>query len=131
MSIKNPVVINKERLVHYDVDDTLIMWENVWEPGEGKIPVVDPYDGKTLYFRPHKEHIRSLKHHTRAGWFVVIWSAGGWEWANAVAKALEIYTFADMIMSKPIKCYDDMPVGEGISRREYRKDEDKSAKTND
>jgi len=131
MSIKNPIIINQDKQVHFDVDDTLVMWDDKFrEPGPGKVEFIDPHDGTKLYLTPHKKHIQKLRGHSRTGWYVVVWSAGGWEWAETVIRALGLIPHVDMIMSKPLKCYDDLPVGEGIGPREWYKDK-KTGETNE
>ena len=39
--------IDVEPSVAYDVDDTLIKWkDNITQPGEGKIKIIDPIDNQ-------------------------------------------------------------------------------------
>lgn len=103
-------VAKSEHTICFDVDDTLIMWdENHTQPFEGCVAVVCPYDGNTSYHRPHKRHIGFLKKQHAKGYTVVVWSAGGSEWAKAVTLALGLEEFVDFVMAKPQKYVDDLP----------------------
>lgn len=110
-------VIRCETNANYDVDDTLVMWEaNHTQPGEGKIAIVDPNDNQTVYLKPHKKHIKILKDLKSRGYYITVWSAGGYGWAEAVVKTLGIEEHVDVVMTKPIKFFDDLPLSELGSR---------------
>jgi hypothetical protein len=116
----SPVYFAHERPVNFDVDDTLVMWDDKFhEPGPGKVAIVDPFDGTTVYLTPHEKHIQKLKGYARCGWFVVVWSAGLGPWAKAVVEALGLQEHVDLIMSKPLVCFDDLPLDEAIGVRKY------------
>lgn len=120
---KTPQVIENKKSVFWDCDDTLVMWDDQFtQPGGKKEPFIDCYDGATLYLKPHKKHIQKLKGYANSGWHVVVWSAGGWKWAKTVVYTLQLEGYVDIIMGKPEICFDDLPVGEGVGRREYYQD---------
>lgn len=111
---------NNERVVSFDCDDTLVMWgDDFYQPNEGRIAILDPNDGKTMYLTPHALHIRKLKGYHQSGWFVIIWSAGGGAWANAVAKALELEEHCSLITAKPSILFDDQPLNNAFGERKY------------
>lgn len=121
---KTPLIRESKKFVAFDCDDTLVMWNEVPFQDEidlyGTIPFQDPYKNKMIHnLRPHKKHIQKLKGYAQSGWTVMVWSAGGWEWAKTVVETLGLQDYVDLIMSKPDVCYDDMPVGEGIAIRKY------------
>ena len=81
-----------------DVDDTLIMW------GDPK-----GYPGKTVTINTNGfpeigavnefalNHLKKMK---RRNYSIIVWSAGGSDWAEAVVKALGIEEYVDLIMPK-------------------------------
>lgn len=101
-------VFDSNHIVAFDVDDTLVMWENEsLSPGLGKLEFksVD----KTFYLKPHGYHIHLLKSYKPRGFKVIVWSAAGVEWAEEVVKKLGLEKDVDMIMSKINLFYDDLP----------------------
>lgn len=101
-------VARSENIIAFDVDDTLILWdENHTQPFEGSIRVTCPHDGYVSYHRPYKRHIEFLKKQYAKGYTVVVWSSAGTGWAEAVVNALELNDYVDFVMSKPIKWVDD------------------------
>lgn len=102
-------IAQSENVITFDVDDTLIMWdENHTQPFEGAVKVECPWDNSVTYHRPHSRHIRFLKKQFEKGMTVVVWSAAGTKWAEAVVRALRIQDHVHFVMAKPIKWVDDL-----------------------
>lgn len=99
-------VIENEQLVFVDCDDTLVMWVPCNKEFKTVI-ITDPYDGQKLKLKAHAGHIKVLKDRKARGAFVVVWSAGGYKWANAVVEALGLQDYVDLIASKPFMYIDD------------------------
>jgi hypothetical protein len=130
------IVIPCKQPTFFDVDDTLVMWNATPEelaergvdfecPGshtiiDGEIKETPPWKERLL---PHRKHIEQLKKHKMRGHTIVVWSAGGYDWAAAVVKALQLENFVDLVISKPIWCYDDLQPNEFIPKPQYMKDE--------
>ncbi len=115
------IVFKTDQLVCYDCDDTLILW------GLGdksmNIPIKDPYlDGLINFVTPHKKHIELLKKHKARGMTIIVWSAAGVEWGEAVVKALKLEDYVDAVFSKPSRYVDDLPCTEWMGNRVYIKD---------
>jgi phosphoserine phosphatase len=116
--------IQNENVIFFDVDDTLVLWESRsvgsadWAR-EARVNVVDPYDNKTVYLTKHQPHIKLLMNHKARGSTVVVWSQGGYAWAEAVVKALGLEEYVDLIMSKPRTYVDDLPVSDWLKDRVY------------
>lgn len=118
--MKDPFIIDSELITFFDCDDTLVMWDNkYWEPGDGKIELTEPYDAGTVYLRPHKAHISLLKKFKARNYTIIVWSGNGAQWAKEVIKRLELESYVDVIMSKPIKFVDDLPAEEILTSRIY------------
>ena len=91
-----------------DVDDTLIVWnDKVGE--ELNLPQVEiECRGimKTYYTNPYNlEYIRKL---AARGHAIVLWSAGGSDWAEAVAYGLDLDEMIFAAMAKPTYYIDDI-----------------------
>ena len=105
--------IKATRLVCFDVDDTLVMWDwRAIDPeGKGLVSVVDPNGGCSELVLPHFRHIELMRQFKARGHTVVVWSQGGHEWAEAVCKVLGIENIVDIVMDKPNWYVDDLSAG--------------------
>lgn len=110
-------VIANESTVFIDVDDTLVMWGTV--PGDEHVKVQSPHDGMYATLRPHHGHIKVLKDRKARGSFIVVWSSGGFAWAEAVVKALGLGAHVDICMTKPHMFIDDKQAHEIMGERLY------------
>lgn len=113
------VIKDKKSIVCFDCDDTLVMWRT---GSEDAIPVtLEGEDGFTEYLTPHKEHIQMLKDFKKVcRYTVVVWSQSGWDWAEAIVKALKLEDYVDVIMSKPSRHVDDLPSHLWMGQRIYK-----------
>ena len=113
-------------ITYFDVDDTLVMWEPIdpeSESTEEAIVFKDPNNNSNVYLRPHRKHIRLLKRHALSGHKIVVWSAGGSDWAESVVKTLGLENYVTLVVSKPTWYYDDLPANEflpGHSRKYFK-----------
>jgi phosphoserine phosphatase len=102
--------IKSHRIVYFDVDDTLVVWN--WKELDPNcsilVSVSDPDSDFTAQLMPHQRHIELLKQFKARGHTVVVWSAGGWRWAESAVKALGIEDLIDYVMSKPDWYVDDL-----------------------
>jgi hypothetical protein len=112
------------------VDDTLVIWtggQEDFEPGSGKIAISNPVGfigGKVVkteifYLTSHDKHIQKLKGYKRSGYYVIVWSMGGGEWAKSVVEALQLKDHVDFVTGKPLYLYDDLPLNEAFGTRKY------------
>lgn len=117
------IVIKNEWIIHFDVDDTLVMLgDKIYEPGDGKIRFEDPHDSTVLYLKPHSRHIKLLKDFKSRGFHITVWSGGGHDWAETVIKTLELENYVDIVMTKNTKFIDDLPATEVLGSRIYLED---------
>jgi len=119
--------VKTESTIFCDVDDTLVMWRKA-KKGDKVVAVTNPHSGEQNYLVVHKGHVRVLKDRKSRGAHIVVWSAGGYAWAEAVVKALGLEEHVDLIMSKPLMYIDDkkakhfmgehlyIPYGDGYGR---------------
>lgn len=102
----------------FDVDDTLVIWDRNAHLSD-LIKCIDPYSQEELYLNPHKHHIRLLKEKHTRGDLIVVWSAGGALWAEAVVKALGLENYVDLVLDKPKSYVDDLDVNDWLKERIY------------
>lgn len=86
-------VLKSDKTLFVDVDDTLVIWE-----------------GTT--YRPHQAHIDLIKRFHARNQQVVVWSAGGWEWALRVVQELELEPYVQAVLCKPVWWVDDLTAKE-------------------
>lgn len=113
-------VINVESTIFVDCDDTLVMWNTTGIDENKLITIPDPYfPANVIKLAPHKGHIKVLKDRKVRGSFIVVWSAGGYQWAEAVVKALGIEVHVDLVMTKPHMYIDDKKAEEFMKEHLY------------
>lgn len=94
-----------ERVVTFDIDGTLVLNES-----EGEALLIDdPYEKRIVMRYPHRPHIKLLKNYAARGFFIIVWSKNGYQWAEAVLKALGLIHKVNLIMTKPCVYIDDEP----------------------
>jgi phosphoserine phosphatase len=101
-------ITHNDSVIFFDVDDTLVVWTKI-RKGDKAVLVTCPYTAEQYILKKHLAHIKILKDRKARGSYVVVWSAGGYKWAEAVIRALQLETYVDQIMSKPIAYVDDKP----------------------
>lgn len=122
-----------EMVATYDCDDTLVLWSignntqpyELWSfeeqqkcSPEDVVRIEDPYKlGDFFYLVKHNRHIKLLQDYKTRGFGVVVWSAGGVQWAKAVTNALGLKP--NLVMAKPNRHIDDMPCTSWMGERVY------------
>lgn len=110
-------VVKNEMTFFVDIDETLVCWLEPYDPNGFEI--IDPNDGMPNKVLPHHPHIKILKNKKTRGAHVVVWSAGGYAWAEAVINALGLAQYVDQIMTKPSAYMDDKLATEFMGERIY------------
>ncbi len=102
------MIVLRENAWFCDVDDTLVMW------GMRDHPEAKEFEncGFKELLVPHAKHIELLKQAKFRGHVVIVWSAGGADWAEEVVKKLGLESYVDVIVSKPDWFIDDLRAGE-------------------
>lgn len=111
-------VIEGDNSYFFDCDDTLVMWDNKHKT-EDNVMIFDCY-GSFESLAPNWSNIRFLKETKRNQGTVVVWSAGGWEWALEVVTVLGLKDYVDCVMSKPQGYIDDLNCVEFMGPRYYK-----------
>jgi len=105
--------IKSELIAFFDVDDTLIMWSGSFD----FVTIVDPHTGVRMEVSTNRNNITLLKEKASRGFKVIVWSQGGYAWAEAVVKALGLESQVDYVMSKPTTYVDDLTVNTWFPQR--------------
>lgn len=105
----------------FDVDETLILWSPTEEQLEKEGIVIECPGGAVIVDQevvnesswkvkvvPHKIHIEQLIKHKLRNQQIIVWSAGGYRWAETVVRALQLEQYVDLVISKPTWAYDDL-----------------------
>ena len=89
-----------------DVDDTLVMWADPKNfPGKEVTITTNGFPEVAAINEYALEHLKKMK---RRGYSVVVWSAGGSDWAEAVVQALGIEEYVDVVSPKFTDHLDDV-----------------------
>lgn len=109
------IVIPNDKSAFFDCDETLVIWDFDRNLYTG-IRITSPDGLVSEMVNPHIGHIKKLKEHKLRGQLVVVWSAGGYAWAETVVKALGLENYVDYVMAKPAWAWDDLTPNEFIKR---------------
>lgn len=110
-------VLPEGRVAYFDVDDTLVEWKETSHGPRVKIELNGMVSEKVVI----EEHVEELQLQKKSGTAIVVWSAGGVKWAEAVVKALGIEEYVDVILTKPDRIYDDKDPSDWMPKSRYFK----------
>lgn len=111
------IVMPERKTVYFDIDDTLVASsaESIFPDNSREV------NFRNRRFLVHSKHCELMKDFKARGHIVVVWSAGGSEWAEQVILALKLQSYVDLIITKPDWYVDDKPSSDwlGEDRRTY------------
>lgn len=105
-----------DKITAFDVDNTLV-YQTPPAHYSQNADVILNWKGIKIPLWIHKEHVAKLKELKNKGYGIVVWSQQGYEWTDAVVKAIGLFNFVDLAMTKPQECYDDLPFDYWIKRK--------------
>lgn len=111
------VTFKDSRTVYFDVDDTLLEWRQCSEYDAGAVKV--EHKGYELYKKEIAAHTDELRNQKMSGNTVIVWSAGGSEWAAAAVYALKLDKYVDVCLTKPDFYYDDKDVQDWFPEKRF------------
>lgn len=112
-------VIKNEKTVFCDVDHTLILPVDKNEYPGAEVQVYDSISEKFIKMIAHEPNIRLLIEEKSRGSLIIVWSRGGYTWAEDVLRALKLESYVDYVMTKPMVYIDDLPIQEWLPYRVY------------
>lgn len=92
---------------YFDVDDTLLMWDIPKDHDPSKLVRTMCRHKQDIVY-PNEYNIDLLKKMSARGHAIVVWSAGGSDWAEAAVKALHLEEYVDVITTKATYYIDDL-----------------------
>lgn len=101
-------VVRSTKIYFFDVDDTLVFSCHFPPDGMNLGELDYLHIGGQLWYI-HTAHTKLVMDLKARGHTVVVWSAGGWEWAEKVVEALHLTEYVDVVMSKSDGFCDDKP----------------------
>jgi hydroxymethylpyrimidine pyrophosphatase-like HAD family hydrolase len=110
------IVVRNENVVYFDVDETLVYWT------DDEFEIDANFYGKQQYIKPHFAHIDFLKSLKSRGYYIVVHSGNGYQWAEQVVKLLELEDSVDEVKTKPCKIIDDKPLSDWLGPVIYIKE---------
>lgn len=102
------VKIHQPRTVMVDIDDSILLWTIDGIPHSEEDIVVIEDGGRRFQFLPHFKNIEFIRRLKLQGYAIIFWSAGGNDWCERIVKRLGLEDIADICMSKPELCVDDL-----------------------
>ena len=111
-------VINTDNAMFFDVDNTLVMW-GTSEIYKTTVDIKDPYTNEYETLIINEAHVKLLKRMKMRDKIIVVWSHGGFKWAEAVVKALELENEVDLVMTKMEDYIDDLDVDQWATKNIY------------
>lgn len=113
-------VLESSDNIFFDVDGTLIIWSKFRLKRKDQLSIPDPnMKGHVIKCYPHITHINILKRNYSQGRKIIVWSAGGHKWAKAVIETLKLESYVSLIMDKPDRYCDDIPMDQWYPQRIY------------
>lgn len=100
-------VINDDCIWCVDIDDTLLLWDEC-RSTNSTVEFTEPHSKDKIIVAINENNIRLMKEKKSRGATVILWSQGGYEYAESVAKALCLEEYVDFIMTKPVGLIDDL-----------------------
>ena len=112
------ITIKSTKIVYTDIDNTLLFSLREY-PHEVTHEVVK-INGRKFWV--HDPHIEMIKDFKARGHSIVVWSAGGAEWAKLAVEALKLESHVDLVISKPDWFIDDKTAEQfmGEDKRFYK-----------
>ena len=114
------IVLENDHCVFFDVDDTLIMWKR-HDDNAKIVSIYEPSLKVTQDLYVKEAHVELLKRIHGRGKQIIVWSHGGWAWAEAVVNELGISEYVYAVMTKVEDYVDDRDLKEYISKNLYIK----------
>lgn len=113
------MVVSEHPVVFFDVDETLVITRDIEHVPHNVLEIQVCEGRKPIKVVPHWDHVRVLRQFSQRGHTVVVWSAGGSRWAQAVVRALDLEDYVDLVMPKPSFYFDDQPPAAWMGRGDY------------
>ncbi len=120
-------VLNTSNAVFFDIDGTLVREINRDDTTYVKtlngLSISHPLrDGESTRRILMGANIQLLRDMHARGRFIIVWSAGGYQWAESVVRALGLEQYVHLIIEKPIAYVDDLDASQFMGQRIFLHD---------
>jgi len=115
-------VVPVERVVPVDIDGTLVVhgeYHLLKNWTEDYIQVDDPYAECPVILKINQPMVRLFQEEIARGAHMLVWSRGGYRWAETIIKALDLDSEHVTIMSKPYHYFDDIEIKDWLTQRVF------------
>lgn len=102
-------VIHSTKIAYFDADQTLVFSESELKnhPQRSTLGGVRFINSVAWYL--DSRHYSLLREFKARGFTIVVWSAGGSEWAEKVVRSFNLTSYVDLVIGKPDFFIDDKP----------------------
>lgn len=114
--------VSHELVFFSDVDDTLI-FDYITEKHNPYSAISLDYYGQSRLVVKSIKHIEFLKSLRARGYYIIVWTGNGKQWADEVVDKLDLKDVVSQTMMKPSKYLDDLPCQEWMGTKIYLEDE--------
>lgn len=110
--------LQSHKVVMVDCDDTLIMWQTSEYP---ELLLVDiPYGPYEPTVGINQKNVNLVKKLAKLGYTIICWSQSGFDWAQAVSRAVGLQEYVSLYLTKPRYYVDDLKSDAWIGERIWR-----------
>lgn len=111
-------IIPNQKVIMVDCDETLILWSIANAPKEKLITLsINELSAAVL---PHQKNINLFIKLAKMNYSMCVWSRTGFDWAEAIVKALNLEQYTTLCLSKPLFYLDDAPAESWMGKRLWR-----------
>lgn len=111
------IKLKDKPIVYFDVDSTLVT--SVSDCPKHLHDTGNWIEIGYHLFRVHTQHVAKVKEFWARGHTVMVWSAGGSDWAEQVVKELGLSDYVHYIAPKPYWYCDDLDADKWLSGRRF------------
>lgn len=98
-------VIRSTKTAYFDVDNCLVFSESELEFTKAITEGLALIKGQKWVL--HSAHAQLLKEFHARGFTIIVWSAGGADWASTIVTAFGLEAYVDLVIGKPDFFIDD------------------------
>ncbi len=114
--------VKNENVTPFDIDGTLVVHLDasalsLWK--HETIKIYDEIEDKVTIYGVNSPMVRLLKEEKSKGSYVIAWSRGGNQWAWNVITTLQLESYVDLVLTKPLAYFDDKKVDEWLIYRVF------------
>ncbi len=111
--------VSDELVFPCDIDDTLLFEYASFGTNKEEDWISLDYYGTTVRRWISRKHVAFLKSLRARGYYIILWTGNGKQWADEVNDKLGLEDIVSQTMMKPLKYLDDLDCKEWMGKRIY------------